>query len=269
MRQEVFALQLISKFQDIFQENSAPLWLRPYKIISTGNSTGLIETITDAQSLDGLKKQAGYVSLKKHFLASYGEETSEAFLDAQENFLQSLVAYSIVCYLLQIKDRHNGNILLTKSGHLVHIDFGFLLGSAPGGNWSIETAPFKLTKEMVGVLGGTKSKGFERFVTLFSEGMEIAKVSDIITCFMLSFELQKNADQIVVLVEIMMRKSRFPCFQGRDTNDILTKLQERFNTDFTKQQTVAQSMKLIKTSYKNKWTARYDTFQRITNGIMP
>ena len=43
-----------------------------------------------------------------------------------------------------MKDRHNGNLLMDTEGHIVHIDFGFLLSIAPGGTFSLETAPFKV-----------------------------------------------------------------------------------------------------------------------------
>ena len=46
---------------------------------------------------------------------------------------------------------------------------GFLLSIAPGGSFSLETAPFKLTDEMVEVLGGLNSSLFGEFVTAFTK----------------------------------------------------------------------------------------------------
>lgn len=45
--------------------------------------------------------------------------------------------------------RHNGNILIDNNGHVIHIDFGFVLGNSPGGI-NFETSPFKLPQEYIG-----------------------------------------------------------------------------------------------------------------------
>jgi len=51
--------------------------------------------------------------------------------------------------------------LVDIEGHILHIDFGFLLSNAPGKGLKFETAPFKLSAEMVEVLGGVKSGVFK------------------------------------------------------------------------------------------------------------
>lgn len=103
--------------------------------------------------------------------------------------------YSLVTYFLQIKDRHNGNILLDRDGHLIHIDFGFMLSNSPG-NIGFEASPFKFPYEYVAVLGGVDSPSFLEFKRLFKEGFDAARkhcdriVSMCLSCFWRCFVLR-------------------------------------------------------------------------------
>lgn len=86
-------------------------------------------------------------SLFDYFIAKYGPKNSIPFQTARRNFIQSMAGYAIVSYILQIKDRHNGNILVDEEGHIVHIDFGFIFDISPGGDIvKFENSPFKLSQ---------------------------------------------------------------------------------------------------------------------------
>lgn len=82
--------------------------------------------------------------------------------DRLKKFVRSLAAYSIVTYLLQVKDRHNGNIMICRDGSIRHIDYGFFISNSPGKGVEIErNVPFKLPAEYVQVMGGPTSKIFQ------------------------------------------------------------------------------------------------------------
>lgn len=158
-RQEYFAMQLIKEFDSIFKANNLKLLLTPYEIIPIGPNSCLLEMLQDSTSIDSLKKDllqehGKNISLFEFFGMFHGDEINKA----RSNFCYSLAAYSLVCYFLQIKDRHNGNIMLHKDGRIIHIDFGFLFTIAPGG--AIEKkVPFKLLSEYVALLGD-KARAF-------------------------------------------------------------------------------------------------------------
>ena len=108
---------------------------------------GIVQVLTNTMSLDALKKTKGFINLPTYFNHIYGKNSIQ-IIQARKNFAASLAAYSLFTYILYIKDRHNGNILIDSEGHILHIDFGFMLSIAPGGYLSLETAPFKLTEEV-------------------------------------------------------------------------------------------------------------------------
>lgn len=254
LRQEVFCLQLLRQFQDIFDHANLALKLVPYKIFSASASTGFIEVLKDATSLDQLKKRPGYTSLKAHFLKTYGGETTPAYRQALLNFIQSLAAYSLASYFLQIKDRHNGNIMIDIHGHLIHIDFGFILGIAPGGRFSLETAPFKLTAEMVDVMDGPDSEYFREYIVLLVQGF---------------IALQQHADTILMMIAIMSQDSMFPCFVNKSPRGVLRRMKSLFKLELEPKHVVKHVLHLVHRSKNAYRTRQYDRFQKLTNDIMP
>lgn len=254
LRQEMFAQRLIQEFSHIFANAKLPLYLRAYSIIATSSEAGLIETLYDAKSIDAIKKDSPNIAtLQDYFIGRFGGRGSAAYKKAVKNFVQSMAGYSVVSYLLNIKDRHNGNLMIDAEGHIIHIDFGFLLSNSPGGNtMEFERSPFKLTKEMAQVMGGPKSGAWKLFRKLSIQGY---------------VEACRHVNKIMLMVDIVYPgNEKMPCFlQGREY--VLTNLRERFGVDLSRKGRAARMARLIDTAHGNWTTKAYDQFQRLSLGI--
>lgn len=252
LRQEELALQIIDVFNKIFSEAGLTCCVVPYGAVSTTNDAGVIEMLTDASSVDSIKKSAGVASLHQFFLRAYGGEGSKAYEVAQCNFIESMAGYSVVSFLMQIKDRHNGNLMLTRAGRLVHIDFGFMLATSPGGI-KFESAPFKLSQELVDVMGGPASSTFQYFKVLFFQGLRAAR---------------EHAEEIIALVELMTPYNTIACF-GPEPSAVVQQIRQRFRFDLESDVEFAVYVKeLVSISLDNWRTKKYDQFQTLQNGII-
>jgi phosphatidylinositol 4-kinase len=251
LRQDSLALQVIQIFQEIFKENELKLFVYPYQTISTLSSKhrdlgGFIEVVQDCDSRDQIGKTYE-TNLYDYFIDTFGQENSNEFRQARKNFIESLAAYGIISYILQIKDRHNGNILIDKYGHIIHIDFGFIFDISPAGNMKFERAAFKLTKEMIRIMEGTNSGSYATFVDL--------SIRAFLAC---RDYMDKLLDPVV-----LMFNSGLDCFRADSIKNFI----DRFKLELTEDEAAIYMRDLIKTAEDNWRTNVYDFIQKKQNNI--
>jgi phosphatidylinositol 4-kinase len=290
IRREALVMQVISKMKTWF-ETDIPIehrpFLKPYTIMCVGGDAGLLECLRDAKSIDEVKKSTdGFTSLRDYFERAYGPAVPRppmgpygyqgmprqapkenvvpsrlgqlTFEQAQDNFLRSLVGYSLVCYILQIKDRHNANILLDREGHIMHIDFGFVLGDTPKmGKVPLfsERAPFKLTQEFWEVIGGWNfNEGGlgVRFCKMFEEAFACASA---------------HCDELVSLIEAaILNLTQNPIEARMLSNGVRHRLRMRGPVGSVQQKTFI--MDLVNTALTSWGTSTYDWLQKSMNGYI-
>ena len=226
LRQDQLILQIITLMDRILKQENLDLKLTPYRVLATSSSHGFVQYIESTSVADILSTEG---SIQNFFRKWNSSEAAPYGIhpEVMDTYVKSCAGYCVVTYLLGVGDRHFDNLLLTKSGKLFHIDFGYILGRDP----KIMAPPMKLSKEMIEGFGGMQSDQYQEFRR---------------ECYTAFLSLRRYANLILNLFSLMVDAS-VPDI-ALEPEHTVRKVQENFRLDYSDEEAIRYMQELIDTS---------------------
>ncbi|KAJ3222579.1 Phosphatidylinositol (PI) 3-kinase [Clydaea vesicula] len=221
LRQDQLVIQLITLMNKLLQKENLDLKLKPYKVLSTGMTNGMVQFV-DAYPLAKILSENNGSLL--NYLKDCNNGNEDTFMDT---YIRSCAGYCVITYILGVGDRHLDNLMLTKQGNLFHIDFGFILGRDP----KPFPPPMKLCKEMVEAMGGKLSSKFQDFKDY---------------CFIAFNNLRKSSNLFLNLFNLMVDANITDI--AIEPDKAVLKVQEKFRLDLTDEEAIQFFQVLINES---------------------
>lgn len=250
LRQDALILQLLRVMEELWRREGLDMQMCVYDCISTGLERGLLQVVLNASTLgsilmastdnktaaSGKKTAAKSGSLSRKIGAAMkalsdfdvlrdwiweqvvndikGSETKrQAEMERRiQHFMISTAAYCVASYVLGIGDRHNDNLMLTKTAHFFHIDFGHILGNFKS-KYGVkrERAPFVFTPAMKAVM---RPEQYESFVDLCCDIYNVLRENAELLVSLCSLaipcnlpELQEEKDVMWIYDKLLVGKS--------------------------------------------------------------
>lgn len=248
IRQDQLVIQMINLMDDILKKVQLDLRLTPYRVLATSTQDGFIELIGNSHNVSSILKDYGEANDKNPiglFLDKHNPKPSSKGA-ALENFVRSSAGYSVITYLLGIGDRHLDNILVRTSGHLFHIDFGFIFGKDP----KPFPAKIRLIEEMILAMGGVGSPHYQEFRKLCCSAFNI---------------FRKNASLILNLLWLM-KDSGIDAFKI-DVEKTMSKVEEKFRLDLDDEEADRFMIAIIDESVGSIFPAFFEMVHRIATDL--
>jgi phosphatidylinositol 3-kinase len=79
-----------------------------------------------------------------------------------QTYKDSCAGYAVATYLIGVGDRHLENLMVTKTGHMFHVDFGWIFGENPPKKGML-VPPIRINHPMIMGMGGKESAGYQDF----------------------------------------------------------------------------------------------------------
>ncbi|KAF7243915.1 Phosphatidylinositol 3-kinase catalytic subunit type 3 [Varanus komodoensis] len=223
LRQDQLILQIISLMDKLLRKENLDLKLTPYKVLATSTKHGFMQFI---QSVPVAEVLATEESIQNFFRKHAASETGPHGISAEvmDTYVKSCAGYCVITYILGVGDRHLDNLLLTKTGKLFHIDFGYILGRDP----KPLPPPMKLNKEMVEGMGGTQSEQYQEFRK---------------QCYTAFLHLRRYSNLILNLFSLMV-DANIPDI-ALEPDKTVKKVQDKFRLDLSDEEAVHYMQSLI------------------------
>jgi hypothetical protein len=146
-----------------------------YKIIMITNNIGVIEYLDDCLTLKNINSKN--YTLQNYILDNNKDSKIKTI---KERFAKSLAISSCLSYVLGLGDRHASNIMISKNGHIIHIDYGYILEN-PIHSTIVNNPIIRISHEMIDFLGGWNSEYYDLFKNYIIKVFDIIRLySDII-----------------------------------------------------------------------------------------
>ncbi|XP_041074613.1 phosphatidylinositol 3-kinase catalytic subunit type 3 isoform X1 [Polyodon spathula] len=223
LRQDQLILQIISLMDKLLRKENLDLKLTPYKVLATSTKHGFMQFIQSVPVAEVLGTEGSIQNFfRKHAPSDkgpYGIST-----EVMDTYVKSCAGYCVITYILGVGDRHLDNLLLTKTGKLFHIDFGYILGRDP----KPLPPPMKLSKEMVEGMGGMQSEQYQEFRK---------------QCYTAFLHLRRYSNLILNLFSLMV-DANIPDI-ALEPDKTVKKVQDKFRLDLSDEEAVHYMQSLI------------------------
>ena len=223
LRQDQLILQIISLMDQLLRRENLDLKLTPYNVLAISSKYGFLQFVEATGIADILSSENSILNFfRKHNPSETGPYGVSA--DCLDTYVKSCAGYCVITYLLGVGDRHLDNLMLSKTGKLVHVDFGYILGRDP----KPLPPPMKLSREMIEGFGGVNSEHYQEFRK---------------ECYTAFLYLRRNASLILNLFSLMV-DANVPDI-ALEPDKAVRKVQDKFRLDLNEEEAVKYMQKLI------------------------
>ncbi|XP_063501934.1 phosphatidylinositol 3-kinase catalytic subunit type 3 isoform X9 [Symphalangus syndactylus] len=245
LRQDQLILQIISLMDKLLRKENLDLKLTPYKVLATSTKHGFMQFIQSVPVAEVLDTEG---SIQNFFRKYAPSENGPNGISAEvmDTYVKSCAGYCVITYILGVGDRHLDNLLLTKTGKLFHIDFGYILGRDP----KPLPPPMKLNKEMVEGMGGTQSEQYQEFRK---------------QCYTAFLHLRRYSNLILNLFSLMV-DANVPDI-ALEPDKTVKKVQDKFRLDLSDEEAVHYMQSLIDESVHALFAAVVEQIHKFAQSL--